>query len=268
MFDQFNRHINYLRISVTDRCNLRCTYCMPEEGVTPKSHFDILSYEKIVAVAREAIGLGIKKIRLTGGEPLVRKGILFLIRELKKLPGLEELTLSTNGALLAKMAHQLKEAGIDRINISLDTMDPEKYKKITRCGNIHDVLRGVDAVIQAGFKNTKINMVLVPGFNDDEVETLQRFCSEKEFSLQRINHYSLTDIQSIDRAYTAERPLNCERCNRIRLTADGKLKPCLFSDLEIPLDFSRLRESLIAAIQGKPQSGTMNVTTQNWQIGG
>jgi cyclic pyranopterin phosphate synthase len=268
MFDQFNRPITYLRISVTDRCNLRCTYCMPQEGVVRKSHFEILSYEKIIQVAGEAINLGIRKIRLTGGEPLVRKGILFFIRELKKLPGLEELTLSTNGVLLEGLAKSLKEAGIDRLNISLDTLEPEKYKKITRIGNIQDVLRGIEAVRREGFNRTKINMVLIPGFNDNEVEALQRFCQERHFTLQRINHYSLADIQSIDRASPAERPLNCEHCNRIRLTADGKLKPCLFSDIEIPLDFRCLKESLIRAIQCKPASGTMNVTTQNWQIGG
>ena len=268
MFDKFNRQINYLRISVTDRCNLRCTYCMPEEGVVPKSHQDILSYEKLLEVIRAAISLGVKKIRLTGGEPLVRKGILFLVQQLKKLPGLEELTLTTNGVLLDKMARPLKEAGLDRINISLDTLDPGKYKELTRIGDIQHVLRGIDAVIKAGFKNTKINMVLIPGFNDNEVETMQRFCREKEFALQRINHYSLTDIESIDRTYVAERPLKCEHCNRIRLTADGKLKPCLFSDMEIPLDFNNLKESLLNAIQCKPESGTTNATTQNWQIGG
>ncbi|MGD2091316.1 MAG: radical SAM protein [Candidatus Aminicenantes bacterium] len=268
MFDKFNRQIDYLRISVTDRCNLRCTYCMPEEGVVPKSHHDILSYEKIVEVVKEAISLGIKKIRLTGGEPLVRKGILFLVQQLKRLPGLEELTLTTNGVLLDKMARPLKKVGLDRINISLDTLDPGKYKELTRIGNIKHVLRGIDAVINAGFKNTKINMVLIPGFNDNEVEPMQAFCREKGFALQRINHYSLTDIESIDRTYVAERPLKCELCNRIRLTADGKLKPCLFSDMEIPLDFSNLKESLINAIQCKPESGTTNITTQNWQIGG
>ena len=268
MFDKFNRQIDYLRISVTDRCNLRCTYCMPEEGVVPKSHYDILSYEKIIEVVKEAISLGIKKIRLTGGEPLVRKGILFLVQQLKKLPGLEELTLTTNGVLLDKMAKPLKKAGLDRINISLDTLDPGKYKKLTRIGDINNVLMGIDAVIQAGFENTKINMVLIPGFNDNEVETMQAFCREKGFALQRINHYSLTDIESIDRTYEAERPLKCERCNRIRLTADGKLKPCLFSDMEIPLDFNNLKASLINAIQCKPEYGTTNVTTQNWQIGG
>jgi cyclic pyranopterin phosphate synthase len=268
MFDKFNRQINYLRISVTDRCNLRCTYCMPEEGVVPKSHHDILSYEKILEVVKEATRLGIKKVRLTGGEPLVRKGILFLVQQLKKLPGLEELTLTTNGVLLDKMAAPLEKMGLDRINISLDTLEPEKYKKLTRTGDIKNVLRGIDAVIKAGFKNTKINMVLIPGYNDNEVEAMQVFCREKGFTLQRINHYSLENIESIDRTYSAERPLKCERCNRIRLTADSKLKPCLFSDLEIPLDFNNLKESLIKAIQCKPISGTTNVTTQNWQIGG
>jgi cyclic pyranopterin phosphate synthase len=268
MFDKFNRQIDYLRISVTDRCNLRCTYCMPAEGVVLKSHHDILSYEKILEVVKEAIGLGIEKVRLTGGEPLVRKGILFLVQQLKKLPGLKELTLTTNGVLLAEMAHSLKKVGLDRINISLDTLDPGKYKELTRIGDIKDVLRGIDAVIQAGFENTKINMVIIPGFNENEVEALQAFCREKGLALQRINHYSLTDIESIDRTYTAERPSKCKHCNRIRLTADGKLKPCLFSDLEIPLDFNNLKESLINTIQGKPKSGTMNVTRQNWQIGG
>jgi cyclic pyranopterin phosphate synthase len=241
---------------------------MPKEGVTPKRHGDILSYEKIVELAREAIALGIKKIRLTGGEPLVRKGILFLVEQLRNLPGLDELTLTTNGVLLDTMARPLKEAGIDRINVSLDTLDPAKYKSLTCIGDIKHVFRGVDAVIEAGFKDSKINMVLIPGFNEDEVETMKAFCKEKGFTLQRINHYSLSDIESINRNYIAERPLKCNLCNRIRLTADGKLKPCLFSNDEIPLDFSDLRGSLIKAIQSKPESGTCNSNRQNWQIGG
>jgi len=268
MLDKFNRKIDYLRISVTDRCNLRCTYCMPEEGVAPKSHSDILSYEKIVAVAREATALGVKKIRLTGGEPLVRKGVLFLIEQLKKLPDLNELTLTTNGVLLDTMARPLKEAGIDRLNISLDTLDAERYTTLTRGGDIRRVMRGIDAANGAGFKHTKINMVVIPGFNEEDVETMRAFCREKGFSLQRINHYSLFDIESIDRDYAAERPLKCDLCNRIRLTADGKLKPCLFSNLEVPLDFSNLKGSLIEAIQSKPESGTCNSNRQNWQIGG
>jgi cyclic pyranopterin phosphate synthase len=241
---------------------------MPEEGVTAKPHRDILSYEKLVEVAGEAIALGVKKIRLTGGEPLVRKGVLFLVEQLKKLAGLEELTLTTNGVLLDKMAGPLKQAGIDRINISLDTLDADKYRQLTRNGDIKHVLRGIDAIIEAGFQHTKINMVLIPGFNNDEVEPMRAFCRGKGFVLQRINHYSLADIGSIDRNYSAERPLKCSDCNRIRLTADGKLKPCLFSDVEIPLDFSDLRGSLVQAIQSKPESGTCNFTRQNWQIGG
>lgn len=268
MFDRYNRRIDYFRISVTDRCNLRCIYCMPEQGVEPKCHAEILSYEKIIEVVKEAIDLGIKKIRLTGGEPLVRKNILFLVEKIKKLPGLKELTLTTNGVLLATMAGPLKAAGIDRINISLDTLDPEKYKRITRTGDIIAVLKGIDAVRAAGFKRTKINMVLIPGVNDNEVTAMKRFCLEKGFILQRINHYSLGDIRSIDHNYIAERPLKCICCNRIRLTADGKLKPCLFSDLEIPLTFGHLRESLIKAIEAKPETGTCNSTRQNWQIGG
>jgi cyclic pyranopterin phosphate synthase len=241
---------------------------MPPEGVAHKSHNNILSYEKILEVVKEAIALGIEKFRLTGGEPLVRKGFLFLVKQLKKLSGLEELTLTTNGVLLDEMAFPLKKAGLDRINVSLDTLDPGKYKKITRIGDIENVLRGIHALIVAGFKDTKINMVLIPGFNDTEVVAMQTFCLEKGFTLQRINHYSLDNIRSIDRTCTAERPLMCKRCNRIRLTADGKLKPCLFSDIEVTLDFSNLRESLINAIQCKPESGTTNITTQNWQIGG
>lgn len=268
MFDRFNRRIDYLRISVTDRCNLRCTYCMPEQGVASKKHSDILSYEQIIAVVRAAAALGIKKIRLTGGEPLVRKGILYLVEELKKLPGVEELTLTTNGVLLEKMALPLKQTGIDRINISLDTLDPGKYKKLTRIGDIPHVLKGIAAAVDAGFKNTKLNMVVIPGVNDGEVEEMKAFCKQKGLRLQRINHYSLQDIKSIDRNYIAERPLACEQCNRIRLTADGKLKPCLFSDLEIPLDFADLNESFAKAIRSKPESGTCNSTLQNWQIGG
>lgn len=268
MLDRFNRQINYLRISVTDRCNLRCIYCMPEEGVIPKSHNDILSYEQIIEVAREAIALGIKKIRLTGGEPLVRKDFLHLVELLKKLRGLEELTLTTNGVLLETMAQPLKEAGIDRINISMDTLSPEKYKKLTCIGDNRDVLKGINAAIDAGFKNSKINMVIIPGINEDEVENMKKFCKEKGFSLQRINHYSLKDIKSIDRNYIAERPLECSRCNRIRLTSDGKLKPCLFSNLEISLNFNNLRGSLIKAIESKPETGTCNSNRRNWQIGG
>ncbi len=268
MLDKFNREINYLRISVTDRCNLRCSYCMPEEGIFMKMHEDILSYESIVKVVRFAVEIGISKFRITGGEPLVRKDIVELVRGIRKVPGVKELVMTTNGVLLGKMAEELRDAGIDRLNISLDTLDPVKYRKLVRIGKINRVLEGIDTVIKAGFKNTKINMVLIPGFNDDEVEKMREFCDGKGLSLQRINHYSLQNISSINRKYEAERPLKCSVCNRIRLTADGNLKPCLFSDIEIPLDPDDPKKSLIKAIESKPEFGSSNNSKGNWEIGG
>jgi len=268
MLDPFNRSIHYLRISVTDLCNLRCTYCMPEEGVVKKTHPDILSYEKIVAIVRAAVGLGIDKVRLTGGEPLVRKGIVQLVRELKTIPGLKEVGLSTNGVLLTAMARELKQAGLDRLNISLDTLDAEKYRQLTRIGDIDNVFRGIEAAIEAGFTGTKINMVVIPGFNQEEVPALHAFCRQRGLHLQRINHYSLDDLNSIDRAYRAERPMSCSQCNRIRLTADGKLKPCLFSDREFDIDFQDIEQSLKGAILNKPRQGSRCSSRHNFQIGG
>ena len=179
MLDRFNRRIHYLRISVTDRCNLRCTYCMPEEGIHLKRHNDIISYEKMVEIVEAAARLGIDKVRLTGGEPLVRKGVSYLIERIKAVPGIEEVALTTNGVLLTDMAVELKKAGLDRLNISLDTIDPEKYKKITRVGDISHVLAGLDAAAAAGFRGTKINMVVIPGVNENEVAGMTAFCLKK-----------------------------------------------------------------------------------------
>ncbi len=270
MLDRFKREIHYLRVSVTDRCNLRCTYCMPEEGIVLKAHRDIISYENIIKVVQAAAGLGIDKVRITGGEPLVRKNITHLIAGIKRIPGIKELAMTTNGVLLGTMAKSLKEAGLDRLNISLDTLDPLKYKMITRTGDITHVLQGIEAARAAGFKNTKINMVIIPRCNDsdEEVRQMEKFCRERGLRLQRINHYSLLDLHSIDANYRAERPLSCSECNRLRLTAEGKLKPCLFSDLEYELDFSDLEGSLRRAIANKPEHGTGCTGKQNWQIGG
>lgn len=271
MYDRFNRKIDYLRISVTDRCNLRCIYCMPEQGIVLKNHRDILSYENMVAIAREAVGLGIRKIRLTGGEPLVRKGIVFLVEQLRTIENLKELTLTTNGVLLDRLAEPLKSAGLDRINISLDTLVSEKFRNITRIGNLDDVLRGIDAVMAAGFRNTKLNMVLIPGLNTDEVDNMKSFCCQKGLILQRINHYSLDGRSSRNargRVFTAERPMSCTACNRIRLTADGYFKPCLFSNLEIPVDMEAISESIRQTVLLKPERGSACTVRENWQIGG
>jgi cyclic pyranopterin phosphate synthase len=268
MFDTYNRRIDYLRVSVTDRCNLRCTYCMPEAGIQLKGHSDILAYEKIVSIVAAAAKIGIHKIRLTGGEPLVRKNISFLVRELKGVPGISEVSMTSNGTLLDLLAAELKQAGLDRLNISLDTLEAGKYRRITRNGEIERVFAGIAAARRAGFRATKINMVLIPGVNDDEVVNMKNFCRENELLLQRIHHYSLYDLKSAQRELPAERPLSCHVCNRLRLTADGKLKPCLFSDREFAVDFSAIPASLEKAVLAKPRHGVACRTRENWQIGG
>jgi cyclic pyranopterin phosphate synthase len=187
---------------------------------------------------------------------------------LRAIPGVREVGLTTNGTLLAPLAARLKDAGLDRLNISLDTLDPEKYRKITRGGDIAAVYRGIEAAIAAGFRNTKINMVLIPGVNEGDVEAMTAFCREKGFALQRIHHYSLRERGDDGDPLEAERPHACARCNRIRLTADGKLKPCLFSDIEIAVDPGDIAASLKKAIHEKPARGLSCTVRGNWQIGG
>ena len=268
MFDTYNRRINYLRVAVTDRCNLRCTYCMPEAGIELKNHADILPYEKIVSIVTAAARMGIHKIRLTGGEPLVRKNIAFLVRELKGVPGISEVSMTSNGTILDLLAEELKQAGLDRLNISLDTLDAGKYRQITRNGNIEQVFSGIRAAQKTGFTATKINMVLIPEFNGNEVEAMKMFCRENSLLLQRIHHYSLFDYKTVKKELSAERPLSCHVCNRLRLTADGKLKPCLFSDREFAVDFSNIPASIEKAVRAKPGHGVACHSRGNWQIGG
>jgi GTP 3',8-cyclase len=167
--DSYGRKINYLRLSVTDRCNMRCRYCMPEEGVLSRPHADILSYEELLKIARAAVGIGIEKIRITGGEPLVRRGILEFLRQLSGIEGLRHLALTTNGLKLSEMAGDLMVAGVQRLNISLDSMQKERFKEITRGGDIVQVLAGISSAIRAGFPPPKINMVVMRGVNDDEL---------------------------------------------------------------------------------------------------
>jgi cyclic pyranopterin phosphate synthase len=268
MFDSYNRKIDYLRISVTDRCNLRCTYCMPEQGIRLKSHFDILPYEQIVRIAAAAAGLGIRKVRLTGGEPLVRRNVAFLVRELKGIPGIAEVSMTSNGTLLDRHAGELKRAGLDRLNISLDTLDPETYRRITRNGEIAAALAGIRAARDAGFAGIKINMVLIPGINQDDLAAMSEFCSANGLLLQRIHRYSLSDLRSARSGLEAERPPDCQVCNRMRLTVDGKLKPCLFSDREFPVDLSDIEASLERAVRAKPLRGVSCGNRGIWQIGG
>lgn len=169
LIDRFNRKIDYLRVSITDRCNMRCIYCMPPEGILHKPHGQILSFEEIYRIVDIAVMLGISKVRITGGEPLVRKDLSSFIKNLRRIKGLNEIALTTNGAYLKKHAFSLKEAGLDRVNISLDSLVPERFREITRGGNLAGVLEGMETALLAGFQQVKINVVLLRGFNDSEI---------------------------------------------------------------------------------------------------
>jgi len=265
LIDKFNRKINYLRISLTDKCNLRCIYCMTEEGVKLKAHSEILRYEQIIQIVKEAAGIGIDKIRLTGGEPLIKKDIEILIEKISGIKEIKELCLTTNGTLLAQKAKKLKQAGLTSLNISLDTLVPERYREITRVGNLDDALNGIYAAIDEGFK-IKLNMVVLKGKNEDEIDTMREFCRNRNIELQLINHFDLTNRKSDE--YLYDRPPKCANCNRIRLLADGVLKPCLHSEAEYKVNFDNIRESLEKAILAKPEIGASGSSRSMFEIGG
>ncbi len=186
MEDRYGRNINYLRISVTDLCNLRCKYCMPEGGVYKIKHENIITLEQIQTIAEQFVMLGINKIRLTGGEPLVRKGIVRLVENLSSLDGLNELAMTTNAILLKKYARQLKNAGLNRVNISLDTFNEQKYKEITRGGRLKDVIEGIEEAKKVGLSPIKLNIVLIGGFNDNEIEDFVNLTTEEEIDVRFI----------------------------------------------------------------------------------
>jgi cyclic pyranopterin phosphate synthase len=186
MIDQYNRNINYLRVSVTDRCNLRCKYCMPKDGLSQIGHNDILRYEEMLRVIRAGVGLGISKVRITGGEPLVRRGIVDFIARLKSIPGLVDISLTTNGVLLEQFAEDLFRAGIRRINVSLDSLNKEKYAAITRGGDLNAVLAGIQEADRVGFAPIKINTVAIKGFNDDEILTFAAHTIDKPYQVRFI----------------------------------------------------------------------------------
>ncbi|HEX5361093.1 MAG TPA: GTP 3',8-cyclase MoaA [Fluviicoccus sp.] len=201
LIDGFGREITYVRLSVTDRCDFRCVYCMSEDmQFMPRNQ--ILSLEEIWRVGKAFVDMGVTKLRLTGGEPLVRPNIRWLVENLAALPGLRELTLTTNGSQLAKMAQSLRDAGLSRINISLDSLQSDKFRAITRTGNLHDVLAGIDAAQQAGFQRTKLNAVILRGRNDDEILPLVEFARNRELDLSFIEEMPLGHIDEHDRAKT------------------------------------------------------------------
>lgn len=265
MLDSYGREIGYLRISVTDRCNLRCVYCMPEEGVRLLRHEDILSFERITLVAAAAARLGFRKIRLTGGEPLARKGIERLVSMLAPLPGVEKLAMTTNGTLLAPLAAELKARGLSSVNVSLDTLDPVRYRTLTRGGELSEALAGVEAARTAGLP-VKLNVVALEDSTEEDFGELRAFAASAGADIQFIARYRL-DAEKRDGG-DYDRPPKCGNCDRLRLLADGTLRPCLHGNVSVPVDFSDIEGSLRRAVFAKPERGHVCVGLEVGQIGG
>jgi GTP 3',8-cyclase len=269
LYDHFKRSINYLRISVTDRCNLRCRYCMPEEGVASIEHHKVLRLEEIAQVAAEAVALGIRKIRLTGGEPLVRRGIVDLVAmlsELKGAAGLEELTMTTNAVLLASFAEPLKAAGLDRVNISLDSLDPAAYREITRGGDVGSALEGIFAARDAGLLPVKLNSVIPPDGDRSQAEDVARFGEKHGFPVRFIRQMDLKE--GVFSVVEGGEGGNCPQCNRLRLSSEGIIYPCLFSDTGYDTRTMGAREAIIAATEGKPVKGDASAHNTFYRLGG
>jgi GTP 3',8-cyclase len=278
LVDREKRHLSYLRISITDRCNLRCLYCVPEGRIPKLSHDDILSYEEILRLVNIGIRLGIRKVRVTGGEPLVRNGVIDFLTRLVRIRELEDVSLTTNGVLLAQNAQRIFDAGIHRINISLDSLDEKKYAQITGYDQFRRVWAGIDRVLEIGFSPIKINVVAMRGINDDEIIAFGRLSLDHPFHIRFIEYMPIGNsrTRSRDQILTPEiqamiatigklSPVDsghhdgparryriagargeigfisalshhfCDRCNRLRLTADGQLRACLLSDHHEPL---------------------------------
>jgi len=243
---------------------------MPSDGIEFKSHDQMLRYEDIAKIACEAGKIGFYKIRLTGGEPLVKNNIEHCVALIKATGYYNDICMTTNGSLLTyEKAAALKAAGLDRITVSLDTLDSAAFSRITRGGVITDVIRGIDAARSAGFANTKINMVITSETAPYEIEKMRYFCQSKGVNLQLIHRFTLSDRDEISTSdFVAERPPKCSRCNRIRITADGFVKSCLFSDNEEKIDLDDIAGSLMRAIQKKPENGVACSTRSMSQIGG
>ena len=266
MLDRYNRTINYLRISVTDRCNLRCTYCMPEEGIRLLSHGEILSYDEIRDFTMAAVANGIDKVRLTGGEPLVRKGIVTLVKMISGIDGIKDLSMTTNGILLKRYAPELREAGLHRVNVSLDTVDPDLFATITRGGNVSDVFEGIKAAADAGLRPVKINCVVRESRDEEAAQAVTSYCRENGLEIRYIKQMDLVNghFSKVDGGTGGD----CARCNRLRLTSNGKLKPCLFSDREFDIRELGYEKAIQLAIGLKPECGSTNNAGSFYNIGG
>jgi len=239
MFDIYNRKIDYIRISVTDRCNLRCIYCMPEKGIKNVSHKDILSYEEIVYSCENFAKIGTSKIKIkiTGGEPLVRNNLVHLIKKIKSIQGIKNVTLTTNGILLEEQIDLLVKAGLDAVNVSIDALDESTYKNITRIGDVNKVIRGINKTLEYKEINVKVNCVPIEGINNKQVLDIIKMIIEENFGKLTTfnksigngpsNYYSLDNFQGKIGFISAVSHKFCENCNRVRLTSNGFLKTCL-----------------------------------------
>lgn len=266
MFDSYNRRINYLRVSVTDRCNLRCQYCMPAEGIHLLRHEDILNFDEITGVVAEAVEMGIDKVRLTGGEPLVRRGIVELVRMIASIRDIRDLSMTTNGILLAAFARDLKLAGLMRVNVSLDTTDPEKYREITRGGDILKVYEGIRAARQAGLEPVKLNCVVSHSSQEENAMQVREFARSEGLQARYIKEMDLATGQfSVVEGGDGG---HCAICNRLRLTANGMVKPCLFNALGYSVREYGPRQALMMAMDNKPKCGTVNDGDNFYEIGG
>ena len=266
MFDTFNRQINYLRISVTDRCNLRCVYCMPEEGIELMKHSDILSFEEMIEVVKVGVSMGITKVRITGGEPLVRKGIVSFVEMLSDIPEITDLGMTTNGILLERFADDLAKAGLHRVNVSLDTMDAAKFKEITRGGDIEAVKRGVEAANQAGLLPIKINTVIRKSKEEPDAVMVKEYCDANNLEIRYIHIMELSsgEFSVVEGGDGGD----CQNCNRLRLTANGLIKPCLFSNDDYSVRELGIEEAYRRALENKPACGTVNQVGHFYNIGG
>ena len=266
MLDRYNRNINYLRVSVTDRCNLRCTYCMPESGIRLLAHEDILNFDEILEVVGVAVAMGVNKVRITGGEPLVRKGITDLVSMIAGVEGITDLGMTTNGIMLPKFAGELKEAGLHRVNISLDSMDPEKYKAVTRIGSLQDALKGIEAAIEAGLTPVKINCVVDKNDMEPEAQKVKAFADSNGLQIRFIPQMDLH--KGTFGEVIGGSGGHCASCNRLRLTPDGMIKPCLFSDLAYSVRELGAEQALKMAVENKPKCGSSSQTGSFYNIGG
>ena len=266
MFDNYNRNITYLRISVTDRCNLRCTYCMPGTGRQKLQRENILTFGEIVNFVRIASANGIRKVRLTGGEPLMRKDIVSLVKMLKELPGIEDLCMTTNGILLAEYAGALKEAGLDRINVSLDTINPERFREITRSGDVGKVLDGIAVARKVGLEPVKLNCVVKRSRFEPDAVLVARYAAENNLEVRYIREMDLENgiFYEVDGGEGGK----CLVCNRIRLTANGDVNPCLFDTSSYNIRELGARKAFLETIRNKPACGSMNKKGTFYNIGG